>query len=95
MLRKPALDCLAALIPGRHRLLEPFPHGPAADDPASNKLLMVMEYAEGGTVMLGDQGSQNTKHPLSEGVARKYFRDVIKVWPCCCAMDALVGSGLW
>ena len=54
--------------------------GPA-DDPSSDKLLMVMEFAEGGHVMLSDSSSPNDVYALSEGVARKYFRDVIKVGP--------------
>ena len=40
---------------------------------------MVMEFAEGGHVMLSDSSSPNDVYALSEGVARKYFRDVIKV----------------
>ena len=42
---------------------------------------MVMEFAEGGHVMLSDSSSPNDVYALSEGVARKYFRDVIKVGP--------------
>ncbi|GAX77682.1 hypothetical protein CEUSTIGMA_g5125.t1 [Chlamydomonas eustigma] len=44
--------------------------------PGSDKLLMIMEYVEGGCVL---QGSRPTsKVPLLEPVAKEYFRDILK-----------------
>ena len=48
-----------------------------ADDPQADKLLLVMEYAEAGPVMRG--GRSTEKVPLAEGVALKFFRDVLQV----------------
>ena len=48
-----------------------------ADDPQADKLLLVMEYAEAGPVMRGDRSTE--KVPLAEGVALKFFRDVLQV----------------
>lgn len=59
------------LWPGNHEL-------PAADDPQGSKLLMVLEYVEGGPV-LGGRGSEKTWKPVSEPVARTYFRDIVQV----------------
>lgn len=53
----------------------------AADDPQADKLLLVMEYAEAGPVMRGDHSIN--KVPLAEGVALKFFRDVLQVSSCC------------
>ena len=47
-----------------------------ADDPQADKLLLVMEYAEAGPVMRGDRSTE--KVPLAEGVALKFFRDVLQ-----------------
>ena len=49
-----------------------------ADDPQGSKLLMVLEFVEGGPV-LGGRGSSKDWKPVSEPVARAYFRDVIQV----------------
>lgn len=48
------------------------------DDPADDKMLMVMEYVNGGALM---DGSNNVTcmNPISESLARKHFRDVLKV----------------
>ncbi len=51
-----------------------------ADDPQADKLLLVMEYAEAGPVMRGDRSTE--KVPLAEGVALKFFRDVVQVGWC-------------
>lgn len=48
-----------------------------ADDPSNNKILMVLEYVEGGSLFAGTRLSPK-KH-LSELQARKYFRDVLQV----------------
>ena len=48
-----------------------------ADDPANNKLLMVLEYVEGGSLFAGTKISP--KKRLTELSARKYFRDVLQV----------------
>ena len=48
-----------------------------ADDPQADKLLLVMEYAEAGPIMRGDHSIN--KIPLAEGVALKFFRDVLQV----------------
>lgn len=50
----------------------------AADDPQADKLLLVMEYSEAGPIMRGDHNIH--KIPLAEGVALKFFRDVLQVW---------------
>lgn len=49
------------------------------DDPNEEKLMMVMEYVDGGCV--------DIKHPASEDQARKLFQDAAKVGnpePCRC-----------
>ena len=65
-----------------------------ADDPQADKLLLVMEYAEAGPVMRGDRSTE--KVPLAEGVALKFFRDVLQVCPpqpfAECAKDTFVGQ---
>jgi len=43
------------------------------DDPNEDRLFMVIEYLEGGTVMSGELESE----PLPEMKAQKYFRDVV------------------
>lgn len=45
-------------------------------DPSNNKLLMTMEYVEGGYVLIANSG--NDKVPIPEDTAVKYFRDVVK-----------------
>ncbi|GIL76111.1 hypothetical protein Vretifemale_5833 [Volvox reticuliferus] len=45
-------------------------------DPSNNKLLMTMEYVEGGCVLAGSSPTQ--KVPIPEATAVKYFRDVVK-----------------
>ena len=57
-----------------------------ADDPQADKLLLVMEYAEAGPVMRGDRSTE--KVPLAEGVALKFFRDVLQVASTCAFMAA-------
>eukprot|EP00210_Caulerpa_lentillifera_P008608 g8212.t1 len=47
------------------------------DDPASEKLLMIMEYVDGGEIMPEDMIGRS-KPGLSEQVARQLFRDLIK-----------------
>lgn len=49
-----------------------------ADDPTNHKILMVLEYVEGGSLFSGTRISP--KKRLSELQARKYFRDVLQVW---------------
>lgn len=50
-----------------------------ADDPSNQKLLMVLEYVEGGSLFAGTKISP--KKRLSELQARKYLRDVLQVDP--------------
>ncbi|GMH40079.1 hypothetical protein BSKO_07983 [Bryopsis sp. KO-2023] len=45
------------------------------DDPNDDKMLMVMEYVNGGAVM---EGSGEEMKPISEDTARRHFRDVLK-----------------
>ena len=49
----------------------------SADDPTKHKLLMVLEYVEGGSLFAGTKILP--KKRLSELQARKYFRDVLQV----------------
>ena len=49
-----------------------------ADDPQGSKLLMVLEYVEGGPV-LGGRGGEKSWKPVSEPVARTFFRDIVQV----------------
>ena len=51
----------------------------SADDARSSRILLVMEYVEGGPVVQtsGPQG----KH-LSEAIARTFFRDALQVQHC-------------
>ena len=46
-----------------------------ADDARSTKILLVMEYVEGGPVV-STSGSQ--RRHLSEAIARKFFRDALQ-----------------
>ena len=48
-----------------------------ADDARSNKVLLVMEYLEGGPVVLGE--GRDGQSRMSEAIARKFFRDVVQV----------------
>lgn len=47
------------------------------DDPSKQKVLMVMEYVEGGSLLAGTRIAP--KKRLSELAARKYFRDILQV----------------
>lgn len=47
------------------------------DDPSNNKLLLVMEYIDGG--MLVDRKDPPHLRRFSEETARSYFRDLVKV----------------
>eukprot|EP00210_Caulerpa_lentillifera_P001346 g1295.t1 len=47
------------------------------DDPTSDKLLMVLEYVDGGEVMRSDMMGPS-KTGFSEEVARRHFRDLVK-----------------
>ena len=49
------------------------------DDPARRKILMVLEYVEGGSLFAGTRIAP--KKRLTELAARKYFRDVLQVTP--------------
>ena len=49
----------------------------AADDPTKQKILMVLEYVEGGSLFAGTKISP--KKRLSELQARNYFRDILQV----------------
>lgn len=53
------------------------------DDPDDDKMLMVMEYVNGGALMDGSNNA-TTMNPLSESLARKHFRDVLKVHNVVC-----------
>lgn len=46
-----------------------------ADDPLNSKMLMVLEYVEGGSLF----GTHNPIKRFTELAARKYFRDVLQV----------------
>ena len=48
-----------------------------ADDPAGSKLLMVMEYVEGGPIVVGHSATEKSRLP--EIVAKRFFRDIILV----------------
>lgn len=48
------------------------------DDPNSDKLLMVMEYVEGGAIM-SLESSWSVVTPLPEDSCRIYFREALKV----------------
>ena len=47
--------------------------------PANSKLLLVVEYVEGGTILFGSEVTD--RRPVVEPVARTYFRDVVQVCP--------------
>ena len=50
------------------------------DDPSGNKMLLVMDYMEGGPVMTREALEKGRCIP--EPLARQYFRDMCKVgWP--------------
>lgn len=49
------------------------------DDPNSDKLLMVMEYVEGGAIM-SLESSWSVTTPFPEDSCRIYFREALKVW---------------
>ncbi|CAL8468719.1 g8259 [Coccomyxa elongata] len=46
------------------------------DDARSNKVLLVMEYLEGGPVVLGEGHDGHSR--MSEAIARKFFRDAVQ-----------------
>jgi [calcium/calmodulin-dependent protein kinase] kinase len=48
------------------------------DDPSGNKMLLVMDYMEGGPVMTRDALERGRCIP--EPLALQYFRDMCKVW---------------
>lgn len=50
-----------------------------ADDPESSKVLMVLEYGEGGALFSGNRMTPNKR--ISELLARQYFRDILQVSP--------------
>jgi serine/threonine protein kinase len=51
----------------------------AADDPFNSKVLLVLEYVEGGPLFDGPRLSPSRK--LTEVYAHKYFRDILQVPP--------------
>lgn len=53
-----------------------YPCIACADDPANHKILMVLEYVEGGSLFAGTRIAP--KKRLTELAARKYFRDVLQ-----------------
>ena len=57
-----------------------------ADDARSNKVLLVMEYLEGGPVVLGE--GRDGQSRMSEAIARKFFRDAVQVRRGCCSSNA-------
>ena len=48
------------------------------DDPTGSKLLLVMEYLEGGPVMTREALERCERLP--ESLVAKYFRDMVRVW---------------
>ena len=69
-----------------------------ADDARSSKILLVMEYVEGGPVV---HASGSQRRHLSEAIARKYFRDALQVrrfsahQPCLCATSSGCSSSVY
>ena len=59
------------------------------DDPGGNKMLLVMDYMEGGPV-LTREGLERGRRIL-EPLALQYFRDMCKVC-CLCARGAFLGE---
>ena len=53
-------------------------HGQVIDDPTEDKLIMVMEYVEGGAVLSEERLVSSSPRVFSEDVARMHFRDLIK-----------------
>lgn len=49
------------------------------DDPSGNKMLLVMDYMEGGPVMTREALERGRCIP--ESLARQYFRDMCKARP--------------
>ena len=47
------------------------------DDPGGSKLLLVMEFVEGGPLLTREALDKHEKLP--ESLARQYFRDIVKV----------------
>ena len=59
-------------------MLTPAPAPPPPpDDPAGTKMMLVMEYMEGGPVLTRDGLEKREKVP--EALALRYFRDCLKV----------------
>lgn len=59
---------------------QPLPlswHGQVIDDPQGSKLLLVMEFMEGGPVLTRE--ALETQEKLPETMAVQYFRDMVKV----------------
>lgn len=52
-------------------------HGQVIDDPQGSKLLLVMEFMEGGPVLTRE--ALETQEKLPETMAVQYFRDMVKV----------------
>jgi hypothetical protein len=57
--------------------LLPLPRAQVVDDSTSNKMLLVMDYYEGGPVMTREGLERG--HRIPEEVARLYFRDMCRV----------------
>jgi len=47
------------------------------DDPVGSKLLLIMDFVEGGPVLTRESLEKRDKLP--ESMARQYFRDMVKV----------------
>ena len=50
--------------------------------PATSKLMLVMEYVEGGTILFGAEATE--RRPVVEPVAKTYFRDVVQAGHLSC-----------
>lgn len=61
------------------------------DDPAGSKLLLVMEFMEGGPVLTRE--ALEKRERLPETLALQYFRDMVKVCVCGGGVPGLWGSG--
>lgn len=67
-------------------------HLQVIDDPAGSKLLLVMEFMEGGPVLTRE--ALETQEKLPEQLAVQYFRDMVKVCHNTCVICMLAGSFL-
>lgn len=63
------------------------------DDPESNKLLLVMDYMEGGPVMTRE--ALDKGHRIPEAVARHFFRDMLKALDYLHHNKIVHGRPLW